>query len=86
MSELPRKCTTSLTYLPGSATHTTPAGRVLEGVRDPTQGSASLSFSSTGPGLVPVLPAGCHRCSSASGSLRSGSRLLHFSSSYQKTV
>ena len=86
MSQLPRKCTTSLTYLPGSATHTTPAGRVLDGVRDPTQGSASLAFSSTGPGLVPVLPPGCHRCSSASGSLRSDSRLLQFSISYQKTV
>jgi hypothetical protein len=49
-------------YLQGPTTHTTGAGRVLDRVRDPTQGSASLAFSCTGPGLVPVLPARCHRC------------------------
>jgi len=53
-------------YLPGPATHTTGAGRVLDGVRDPTQGCASLAFSCIGPSLVPVLPARCHRCASAS--------------------
>ena len=58
-----------------------------DGVRDPTQGSTSLAFSCIGPGLVPLLPVRCHRCSSATGSLRcSGSYLLHFSSSSQKIV
>ena len=77
--QLPRIHTTLFHYLPGPATRTTPAGRVLDGVRDPTQGSASLAFSScTGPGLVPVLPARCHRCSIASGSLWPCDLLLHF--------
>jgi hypothetical protein len=86
MSQLLRKCPTSLPYLPGPATHTSGAGRVLDGVRDPIQRSASLAFSCTGPGLVPVLAVKCHRCSSASGSVPSGGRLLHFASSSQKTV
>jgi len=75
MSQLPRKCPTSLPYLPGPATHTNPAGRVLDGIRDPTQGSSSFAFSCTGPGLVPVLPARCHHSSSASGCLLSGGSL-----------
>jgi len=86
MSQLPRKCTTFIPYLPGPAIHPTPAGRVLDGVRDPAQGSASAAFSCTGPGLVPVLAARCHRCSSASSCLLSGGRLLYFSSSSQKTI
>ena len=81
--QLPRKCATSLPYLPGQATHTNGAGRVLDGVRDPTQGSASLAFSCTGPGLVPVLTARCCRCAGASGCLPSGGCVLHVPSSYQ---
>ena len=86
MLQLPWKCANFIPHVPGPATHNTTAGRVLDGVRDPTQRSASLAFSCTGPGLVPVLPARCHRCSSASGSLRSGGRVLYFPNSYKKTV
>ena len=64
LSQVPSERPASLPYLPGPATHTTGAGRVLDGVRDPTQGNASLAFSCTGPGLVPVHPARCRRCPS----------------------
>jgi len=84
MLQLPRKCTKFIPHVPGPATHTTTARRVLDGVRDPTLGSASLAFSCTGPGLVPVLAARCHRCAGASGSLPSGGRVLHVPSSYQQ--
>jgi len=84
MLHLPRKCKRFIPYLPGPATHTTPAGRVLDGVHDPTQGGASLAFSSTGPGLVPVLAARCHRCASVSDSLRSGGRVLYYSTNDKK--
>ena len=84
--QLPRKCTAYIAYLPRPATHTTPAGRVLDGVRDQTQGSASHAFSCTGPGLVPVLPARCHRYVGASSSLRSGYCVLLIPSSYQKAL
>ena len=61
-----RTLSVSLSYHSGPATHTTPAGRVLDGVRDQTQWSAPLAFSCTGPGLVPVLPARCHSSAGAS--------------------
>ena len=87
MLQLPRKYATFIPYLPWpAATHTTPAGRVLDWVWDPTQGSVSLAFSCTGPVLVPVLPARCHRCSTATGSPQSGGCVLHFPSCHQKTV
>jgi hypothetical protein len=86
MSQLPRKHTTFIPYLPRPATHTIGAGRVLDGVRDQTQGSASLAFGCTGPGLVQVLPIGCHRFSGAGGSEQSSGRVLYFSSCYQKTA
>jgi hypothetical protein len=86
LSQLPGKRTTFIPYLPGPATHPTGAGRVLDGVRDPTQGSASVAFGCTGPGLVPVLPARCHRRASVDGSLRYCGRVLYFPSSYQKTA
>jgi hypothetical protein len=86
MSQLPQKHTTFIPYLPGPATHTTGAGRVLDGVRDQTQGSASLAFGCTGPGLVPVLSAGCHQFAGVGGSVQSSGRLLYFPSCYQKTA
>jgi len=66
LSQVPAERSASISYLPGPATHTTGAGRVLDGVRDSTQGSASLAFSCTGSSLVPVLPVRCHRCAGAS--------------------
>ena len=86
MLQLPSKCATFIPYHPGPVTHTTPAGRVLDGVRDQTQRSASLAFSCTGPDLVPVLPARCHRCAGASGTVRSDGRVLHVPSRYQQTL
>jgi hypothetical protein len=62
LSHLKEEHSAPVPYLQGPATHTTGAGRVLDGVRDPTQGSASLAFGCIGPGLVRVLPAICHRC------------------------
>jgi len=59
--QIPWQCSVHIPYLLGRATHTTPAGRELDGVRDPT-----LAFSCTEPDLVPVLPARCHRCAGAS--------------------
>jgi len=66
LSQLQEERSASLSYHSGPATHPTTAGRVLDGVRDQTQGSASLAFSCIGPGLVPVLAARCHRCAGAS--------------------
>ena len=85
MLQLPRNSTTFIPYLPGPATHTSGAGRVLDGVRDLTQGSASLAFNCTGPHLIPVLTVRCHRCAGASVSLGSGGRVLYTTSSYKKT-
>jgi hypothetical protein len=86
MSQLPRKHTTFIPYLPGSATHPTGAGRLLDGVRDQTQRRASLAFSCTGPGLVPVPPARYHHCAGVGGSVQSSGRVLYFPSCYQNTV
>jgi hypothetical protein len=64
--QVPSERSASIPHLPGPATHTTGAGRVLDGVRDPTQRSTSLAFICTGSGLVPGFPAGCHRCAGTS--------------------
>ena len=66
LSQVPWERAASVQYLPGPATHTTGAGRVLDGVRDTIQRNAPLAISCTGLGLVPVLPARCHRCAGAS--------------------
>jgi hypothetical protein len=86
MLQLPWKCSTSVPNLPGPATHTAGAGRVLDGVHDQTQGSSTHAIRCTRPHVVPVLPARCRCCVILSNSVCSVCRTSHFASSYQIIV
>jgi len=86
LSQVPWERSAPIPYLLGPATHITHAGRILDWLRDPTQGSSSRAFSCTGPDLVPVLPVRCHHCAGASCRFGGADSIHDIKASLEKRV